>query len=62
MSEQSQNLIFLLKAYPQFSQDNEPSFEEIHKHLSHICKKNFCKSIRDFENHFSNFLVLLPMF
>ena len=55
MQEHSQSWIFLWKAYPQFSQDSEPSFQEIHnfhKHLSHTCKKNSCKSIPNFQNQF----------
>ena len=58
MLEQSQSSIFLLKVYPQFSQDSEHSFQEIHnfhKHLSHTCKKSFV-------NQFHIFKIIFQIF
>ena len=65
MLEQSQSLIFLLKAYSQFLQGSEPSFQEIHsfhKNWSYTCKKNFYKSILDFQNHFQIFQFFYQCF
>ena len=57
MRRHSQSWIYLLKAYPQFSQCSEPSFQEIHnfhKQESHTCKKSFCKAFQDFQNQLFN--------
>jgi len=47
-----------LKAYPQFLQDNELSFQDFHnfhKQESHTCKKSFCKEFQGFQNQFVEF-------
>ena len=61
MPRHSQRLIYPLKAYPQFSQGSEPSFQEIHnfhKQESHTCKKSAYKAFLDFQNQFLNLQCL----